>query len=94
MVCNISLLTCSSHCSTHCAQAVWVDQLYRTITGDRLYHNHSEEIEDVALAVLSGVINRTAGVTDLPLSVFDVPDISVCSGTCYVTESEVELSDG
>lgn len=74
-------------------QWVWVDQMYRTISGDKMYHNHSYPIEDVDLAVLSALINRTAGVTDLPLSVFEAPDISVCTGICSIVGADVSLSD-
>lgn len=74
-------------------QAVWVDQIYRAIVGDRLYHNHFQPIEDVELAVLSAVIERTVNVTDLPLAVFVAPDISVCTGVCSISEAGVALSD-
>lgn len=60
----------------------WVEQLYRTIFGDRYHHMHSRPIEDVALSSFSQLINRTLGVTDLPESGFTVPEVNVCTGQC------------
>lgn len=60
----------------------WVDQLYRTFFGDRYHHLHSRPIENVSLANISGLINQTLGVTDLPASGFTVPEVTVCTGEC------------
>ncbi|CAB1101232.1 unnamed protein product [Ectocarpus sp. CCAP 1310/34] len=60
----------------------WVYQLYRTFFGDRYHHLHSRPIENVSLASISGLINQTLGVTDLPESGFMVPEVTVCTGEC------------
>ncbi|CBJ27734.1 peroxidase [Ectocarpus siliculosus] len=60
----------------------WVNQLYRTFFGDRYHHLHSRPIENVSLASISGLINQTLGVTDLPASGFTVPEVTVCTGEC------------
>lgn len=71
----------------------WVDQLFRTIAGDRLFHLHSRVMETVSNTTLSDVINRTLHVTDLPMSVFVVPSVTVCASDCVtVGEAEVSLS--
>lgn len=72
----------------------WVDQLFRTISGDRLYHFHGRSMETVANTTLSDVINRTLHVTDLPLSTFVTPSATVCASDCEtVGEADVTLSD-
>lgn len=71
----------------------WVDQLFRTIAGDRLFHSHSRVMETVSNTTLADVINRTLHVTDLPTSVFVVPSVTVCASDCEtVGEAEVSLS--
>lgn len=75
--------------------SAWVEQLFRTIAGDRFYHLHARENEDVRLTTLSDVIERTANATDLPLSVFAAPGVAVCAGDCgSVGEADVQLADG
>lgn len=72
----------------------WVEQLFRTISGDRFYHLHSRSMETVANTTLSEVINRTLHVTDLPLSTFVTPSATVCASDCEtVGEADVTLSD-
>lgn len=72
----------------------WVEQLFRTIAGDRFYHVHERFMEDASLATLSGLINGTLDVTDLPLSVFQAPGVTVCAGDCESVEpKEATLSD-
>ena len=60
-------------------QEVWKDQLYRSIVGDRLFHKHSVPTTDAENQTLRGLIERTLNVTDLPLSVFTTPEITVRS---------------
>ena len=60
-------------------QEVWKDQLYRSIVGDRLFHKHSVPTTDAENQTLRGLIKRTLNVTDLPLSVFTTPEITVRS---------------
>lgn len=68
--------------------------MYRSIAGDRLYHLHDREIEDVRLTTLSDVIERTVNATDLPLSVFQAPGVAVCGANCRIEgDSDVTLSD-
>ncbi|CAM9611990.1 unnamed protein product, partial [Ascophyllum nodosum] len=74
--------------------ASWVEQLSRTIAGDRLHHQHERPIEDLRLTTLSGLIERTTNVTDLPLAVFGVPGVAICGGNCETFgQSEATLSD-
>lgn len=54
----------------------------------------SEPIENVELAVLSEVILLNTDITDLPLSVFETPDISVCTTNCSESAGEATLTDG
>ncbi|CAM9394854.1 unnamed protein product, partial [Laminaria digitata] len=70
--------------------AAWVDQLFRTIAGDRVYYSHSSFTEAIENTTLSGVVNRTLGVADLPLSAFVVPSVTVCVSDC---ETAVTFSD-
>ncbi|CAM9989871.1 unnamed protein product, partial [Ascophyllum nodosum] len=63
-------------------QEVWKDQLYRSIVGDRLFHKHSVPTTDAENQTLRGLIERTLNVTDLPLSVFTTPEITVCYSNC------------
>lgn len=76
-----------------------MDQLSRLILGDRFWHNHAEPIEDVENTTLHDVIWRTLNVTDLPLSVFMTPEISVCvredcmEPRAMDMDNEVALSD-
>lgn len=72
----------------------WIEQMYRTIFGDRYHHMHSRPIEDVALSSFSQLINRTLGVTDLPESGFTVPEVNVCTGQCEAASaSGVSLAE-
>ena len=72
----------------------WIDQLFRTIAGDRMYHYHGRTMETVSETTLSDVVNRTLNVTDLPLSMFAVPGVTVCASDCEtVGEAEVTPSD-
>ena len=72
----------------------WIDQLIRTIAGDRFYHFHGRSMETVANTTLSEVINRTLHVTDLPLSTFVIPSAVVCASDCEVFGvADVTLSD-
>ena len=72
----------------------WAEQLRRTLDGDRLYHSHQIPIENARLTMLSDVIERTVGATDLPLSTFRAPSVTVCAGDCLVAgEAEATLSD-
>ena len=72
----------------------WIDQLFRTIAGDRMYHFHGRTMETVFETTLSDVINRTMNVTDLPPSMFAVPGVTVCFSDCEaVGEAEVSPSD-
>lgn len=66
------------------------------MVGDRYYHDLDQPIEDVQdLAVLSLVIARTAGVNDLPLSVFNARGVTVCSDTCSgLGSGDITLSGG
>ncbi|CAM9989530.1 unnamed protein product [Ascophyllum nodosum] len=75
-------------------QEVWKDQLYRSIVGDRLFHQHYVPTTDVENLTLRDLIEHTLNVTDLPLSVFTTPEITVCYSNCSTTESStVSLSD-
>lgn len=73
----------------------WIDQLFRSIAGDRVYHFHGRIMETVYETTLSDVINRTLNVHDLPLSTFTVPGVTVCASDCGagVGEADVTLSD-
>ncbi|CAN0421524.1 unnamed protein product [Ectocarpus sp. 12 AP-2014] len=62
--------------------AAWSDQLTRSIAGDRFYHLHARYMENVANTTLMDVIGRVTNATDLPLSVFQAPSITVCDGGC------------
>lgn len=75
-------------------QEVWGEQLYRTILGDRLWHRHSNPIEDIENTTLYDIMVRTVGLTDLPFSVFAPPEVSVCISDCAdENSSEISLSD-
>ena len=51
-------------------------------------------MENVVDTTLSSVINRTLGVSDLPLSVFSAPGVTVCGSDCEEAgEAEITLSD-
>ncbi len=65
----------------------WMEQLRRTVVGDRLHYLFSTPIEDATLNTLSDVIERTLGVSDLPLSTFQAPSVAVCAGSCSDTEA-------
>ena len=68
--------------------------MYRSLAGDRFHHLHSRSIEDVSNTTLSQVMSRAANVTDVPLSVFDVPTSTVCAEDCTsVGAEDVTLSD-
>lgn len=84
----------SSYCTL--TQAAWLDQLDRSMVGDRHYHDHGRPIENVTgLAMLSLVIARTVDVGDLPLLVFNAPGVAICSSTCRgVGSADITLSDG
>ena len=60
-------------------QEVWKDQLYRSFVGDRLFHKHYVPTTDVENLTLRDLIEHTLNVTDLPLSVFTTPEITVRS---------------
>ena len=60
-------------------QEVWKDQLYRSLVGDRLFHEHYVPTTDVENLTLRYLIEHTLNVTDLPLSVFTTPEITVRS---------------
>lgn len=70
------MLCCVLWCPDH-AQVTWLDQLYRSMAGDRLYHLEERDIESVTLVTLQAVIERTVNVTDLPLAVFTAPSVEV-----------------
>eukprot|EP00752_Nemacystus_decipiens_P001683 g1633.t1 len=73
----------------------WADQLTRSIAGDRFYHFHTRTMEAVANTTLKEVIGRVMNTSDLPLSVFQAPSITVCDGGGCGTEDGVAfLSDG
>ncbi|CAN0100591.1 unnamed protein product, partial [Ectocarpus fasciculatus] len=45
----------------------WLDQLYRSLFGDRYHHLHSRPIENVSgVTCISQLLNRTLGLADLP----------------------------
>lgn len=73
----------------------WVDQMYRSLFGDRFHHLHSRPIENVSLVSVSALIERTLNVTDLPPSGFEAPGVTVCSEDCEAIGVEgVSLSEG
>ena len=73
---------------------VFVEQLYRTIVGDRHHHSHDTQNEDAALSRLSALILNNSLVSTMALDVFRAPDVvaaSLCSST---DDNEVMLADG
>lgn len=62
--------------------------------GDRLHHMHHRGIEDVTLSTVSGLLNRTTGADDLPLSAFAAAGIDVCGDNCEdIGRGEASLSN-
>lgn len=62
--------------------------MYRSILGDRLYHRHDVPTTDTENTTLYSLIKRTTNVTDIPLSVFMVPDIMVRAVTATVERKD------
>eukprot|EP00903_Cladosiphon_okamuranus_P015565 g14370.t1 len=71
----------------------WTDQLTNAIAGDRFYHFHGRTMENVANTTLKDVISRVMNATDLPLSIFQAPSITVCDGGCGNSKGVADLSD-
>ena len=66
----------------------------RSVVGDRFHHLHSRPIEDVKNTTLAQVLFRAVNLTDLPMSVFDVPSVTLCAGNCEsVGTKNITLSD-
>lgn len=75
-------------------QAVFLEQLYRAIVGDRHHHSHDTQNEDAALSTLRGLILNNSLVSSMALDAFTAPD-TAASSTCSSTEvTEVYLADG
>lgn len=74
-------------------KAVFLEQLYRAIVGDRHYYSHDTLNEDAALSTLGGLILNNSLVSSMALDAFTAPG-SVASPTCPSTEvTEVYLAD-
>lgn len=97
MFATILLLPLSLHvsqCTCRIHQEVWLEQLFRTFIGDRHYHHHSRPIENVENTTMRDLIEANVNITDLPLSVFTTPEITVCVANCTEAGSaEISLGD-
>ena len=75
-------------------KAVFLEQLYRAIVGDRHYYSHDTLNEDAALSTLSVLILNNSEVSSMDLDAFMAPDV-VASSTCAsADDNEVMLADG
>lgn len=75
-------------------QAIFLEQLYRAIVGDRHHHSHDTENEDAALSTLAGLVFANSAVSSIPLDTFSAPTL-VASSNCSSTEvNEVTLAEG
>ncbi|CAN0378435.1 unnamed protein product, partial [Laminaria digitata] len=75
-------------------RAVFLEQLYRAIVGDRHHHSHDTQNEDAQLSTLCGLIMDNSLVSFMSLDAFTAPD-TVASSTCSSTEvTEVYLAEG
>ncbi|CAM9558139.1 unnamed protein product [Pylaiella littoralis] len=71
----------------------WSDQLFRSIAGDRFYHSHARAMEGVANTTLMDLVSRVTNASDMPLSLFMAPTITVCNGQCTDADGVATLSD-
>lgn len=70
---------------------VFLEQLYRSIVGDRHHHVHSTANEDAALTIISDVIERNSNITSMPMDAFTAPELEVLNIT---TTNSATLADG
>eukprot|EP00903_Cladosiphon_okamuranus_P012613 g11801.t1 len=75
-------------------RAIFLEQLYRAIVGDRHHHSHTTENEDASLFTLAGLVLANSGVSTIPLDTFSAPNL-VASSNCSSTEvNEAILAEG
>lgn len=76
------------------SKTVFVEQLYRTIVGDRHHHSHLTQNEDAALSTLSALILNNSMVSSMGLDAFRAPDVAAASLCASIDNNEVMLADG
>eukprot|EP00904_Undaria_pinnatifida_P011388 jgi/Undpi1/737/HiC_scaffold_10.g04201.m1 len=66
-------------------RAVFLEQLYRAISGDRHHHSHNTQNENAALATIRDLILNNALVSSISLDAFTAPGM-VTAASCSSTE--------
>lgn len=75
------------------SKAVFLEQMYRAIVGDRHYHSHNSLNEDTKLSTLGGLILDNSLVSSIPLDTFTATDMVVSSTTSATETSEAEFKE-
>ena len=81
-------------CTIHSPKAVFLEQMYRAIVGDRHYHSHNSQNEDTKLSTLSSLILDNSLVSSIPLDTFAATDTVASTTSSFNEFKEVFLADG
>ena len=81
-------------CLCFSPKAVFLEQMYRAIVGDRHYHSHNSQNEDAQLSTLRGLILDNSLVSSIPLDAFTATDTVVSPTSCSTKHKEVYLAEG
>ena len=76
------------------AQSIFLDQLSRSTVGDRHYHEHTTQNENVTLSTLQGLVQRNSLVSSIQLDTFSVPEFTAWGSCADNVVNEVQLSQG
>lgn len=75
-------------------KAVFLEQMYRAIVGDRHYHSHTSQNENAQLSTLSDLILDNSLVSSIPLDTFTAIDTGVSPTSSSTDFKEAVLADG